>query len=249
MYKVIGIIPARFGSVRLPGKPLIEIAGKSIIQYVYEKARASCLLNDCLIATDDQRIFDKVKEFGGKVVLTRLNCQSGTDRVAEASLNIESDVIINIQGDEPLIFSEMIDELISIFLEDSFVEMASLRTKILDSEEINNPNVVKVVVDKNDYALYFSRYPIPYLRDENDEKTIYKHIGIYGYKKDFLLKISSFTPTFLEQMEKLEQLRVLENGYKIKVKETNFSSIGIDTKEDLEKVKKIMLSNSFSLNQ
>jgi 3-deoxy-manno-octulosonate cytidylyltransferase (CMP-KDO synthetase) len=242
MRKVVGIIPARFASSRLPGKVLIKIKGKAIIQYVYERAKKAQLLDEVWVATDDKRIEETVEGFGGKAISTSTACLSGTERVAEAAKKIKAEFVINIQGDEPLIPPRLIDEVVEILLEDPKVKMATLRTKILKEEEINNPNVVKVVVDKNDFALYFSRSPIPFFRDpqNKEEKIFYKHLGIYGYRREFLLKIPFLKETFLEKAEKLEQLRILEGGFKIKVKETKFTSLGLDTREDLEKIKPLL---------
>ncbi|MBI3754552.1 MAG: 3-deoxy-manno-octulosonate cytidylyltransferase, partial [Deltaproteobacteria bacterium] len=235
---VVAIIPARYGSTRLVGKALLDIAGKPMIQWVYERAGKARLVHDVVAATDDKRIFDAVKGFGGKAVMTSASHKSGTDRLAEAATNIKCDVVVNVQGDEPLIEPGMIDEAVKPLVDDSEVDMATLKTKILDAEELNNPNIVKVVTDKNGSALYFSRYPIPYVREQGQEKNIhYKHIGLYVYRKDFLLKFAGLKPTPLEEAEKLEQLRALENGYKIKVVETKYNSIGVDTKEDLERVR------------
>src|SRR3990167_885990 len=247
---VIVIIPARYASTRLEGKPLLDIAGKPMILWVYERVGAARFVKYVIVATDDKMIFDAVKGFKGKVVMTSVSHKSGTDRLAEAAANLKCDMVVNVQGDEPLIEPKMIDEAVKPLVDDSEVYMATLKTKILDAEELNNPNVVKVVTDRNNFALYFSRLPIPYHRDEwKDPKhltihgsrfTVFKHIGLYVYRKDFLLKFARMKPTLLEEAEKLEQLRVLENGYKIKVVETKYNSIGVDTKEDLEKVRKIV---------
>ena len=248
---VVAIIPARYASTRLNGKPLLNIAGKPMIQWVYERAKKAKLTNDVIAATDDKRVFDAVRYFGGKAVMTSPEHRTGTDRIAEAADGLNVDIIVNVQGDEPLIEPEMIDEAIRPLTNDSEIVVATLKTKIKDEKELNNPNVVKVVTDKNDFALYFSRLPVPYYRDEwKDLKhltvhgsrfTVFKHIGLYVYRKDFLLKFAKMKPTPLEEAEKLEQLRVLENGYKIKVVETEHDSIGVDTEEDLEKVRKIVL--------
>ncbi|MBI5874406.1 MAG: 3-deoxy-manno-octulosonate cytidylyltransferase [Deltaproteobacteria bacterium] len=255
---VVAIIPARYGSTRLEGKALLDIAGKPMIQWVYERAGKARLVHDVVAATDDKRIFDAVKGFGGKAVMTSASHKSGTDRLAEAAANIKCDVVVNVQGDEPLIEPEMIDEAVKPLVDDSEVYMATLKTKILDAEELNNQNVVKVVTDQNGFALYFSRLPIPYVREQENPPSSpfskggkegdfskdgkgglghYKHIGLYVYRKDFLLKYAKMQPTPLEDAEKLEQLRALENGYKIKVVETKYNSIGVDTKEDLERVR------------
>ena len=248
---VVAIIPARYASTRLNGKPLLNIAGKPMIQWVYERAKKAKLTNDVIAATDDKRVFDAVRYFGGTAVMTSPEHRTGTDRIAEAADGLNVDIIVNVQGDEPLIEPEMIDEAIRPLTNDSEIVVATLKTKIKDEKELNNPNVVKVVTDKNDFALYFSRLPVPYYRDEwKDLKhltvhgsrfTVFKHIGLYVYRKDFLLKFAKMKPTPLEEAEKLEQLRVLENGYKIKVVETEHDSIGVDTEEDLEKVRKIVL--------
>jgi len=249
---VIVIIPARYASTRLEGKPLLDIAGKPMILRVYERAGKAKLVKDVIVATDDKRIFDAVKGFKGKVIMTSASHKSGTDRLAEAAANLKCDMVVNVQGDEPLIEPKMIDDAVKPLVDDSEVYMATLKTKILDAEELNNPNVVKVVTDKNGFALYFSRYPIPYVREQENPPIPplekggkgglghYKHIGLYAYRKDFLLKFAHMKPTPLEQAEKLEQLRALENGYKIKVVETKYNSIGVDTQEDLEKVRRIV---------
>lgn len=244
MKKVVGIIPARFESTRFPGKALAKILGKPMIQWVYERAKKSKSLETLIVATDSQQIYNQVKSFGGNVVLTSIKHQSGTSRVAEVARQlVDVEIIVNIQGDEPLISSQAIEEAIKPLLIDSDIYMATLKQKITDENELSNPNIVKVVTDKNDFALYFSRALIPFI---NPPYTfyIYKHIGVYVYRKDFLLKLVQLAPTTLEQVEKLEQLRVLENGYRIKVIKTDYASIGVDTEEDLEKVSKILAKTS-----
>lgn len=238
--KIIGIIPARFSSSRLPGKLLIEIKNKPIIQYVYEKVKQARCLSDCIVATDDKRILKKVKEFKGKVVLTSPKHQSGTDRIAEVSKNIDADIIVNIQGDLPFISPYIIEELVSGFVSKE-IKIATLIKKITNKEDFLNPNVVKVVIDCNNFALYFSRAPIPFFRDNKIKLNyVFKHIGIYAYRKDFLIKFSQLPVSSLEKIEKLEQIRVLENGYKIKVIKTQYDFLDINTKEDLEKMKKLI---------
>lgn len=251
---VIAIIPARYGSTRLNGKPLLDIAGKPMIQWVYERAKKASFINDVIAATDDKRVFDAVRYFGGKVVMTSPEHSSGTDRLAEAAGGLNADIIVNVQGDEPLIEPAMIDDTIRPLLDDPAIYISTLKTKIKDEKEISNSNVVKVVTDKNGFALYFSRLAIPYVRQEGQEGKRqepsafsrqpsafhYKHIGLYVYRKDFLLKFAGMKPTPLEEAEKLEQLRVLENGYKIKVVETKYNSIGVDREEDLEKVRRMV---------
>lgn len=236
--KVTGIIPARFSSTRLPGKPLADICGKPMIQHVYEKASQATLLNEVLVATDDKRVYNKVLEFGGKAMMTSPDHNTGTDRLAEVARKLDSDVIVNIQGDEPLMNPENIDIAVSALLDDETVPMSTLMWRIVDLEEAQNPSVVKVVTDKDGNALYFSRSPIPYPRE--DAGVYFKHLGLYVYRRDFLLHFAALKPTPLEELEKLEQLRVLENGYKIKVVETEHTSIGVDTPADLDRVRRII---------
>jgi 3-deoxy-manno-octulosonate cytidylyltransferase (CMP-KDO synthetase) len=239
--KVIGVIPARLGSSRFPGKILKDIAGKPMIQWVYEHANKSKLLDELFVAVDDERTLKCVEDFGGKAVMTKLEHQSGTDRIAEAVENIEADIVVNIQGDQPLFDANMIDEAVKPMLENSSINMSTLKTKI-NEEDYTDPAVVKVVVDENDFALYFSRSLIPYSRDKV-EVEIFEHVGVYVYRKDFLLTISKLPQTTLEKIEMLEQLRVLEKGYKIKVIETksdSISGISVDTPEDRDKVERII---------
>lgn len=244
MKKVVGIIPARFEATRFPGKPLAKILGKPMIQWVYERAKKSKSLEDLIVATDSQQIYNQVKSFAGNVVLTSIKHQSGTSRVAEVARQlVDVEIIVNIQGDEPLISSQAIEEAIKPLLIDPDIYMATLKQKITDENELSNPNIVKVVTDKNDFALYFSRALIPFINPPYTS-YIYKHIGVYVYRKDFLLKLVQLPPTTLEQVEKLEQLRVLENGYRIKVIKTDYASIGVDTEDDLEKVSKILAKTS-----
>lgn len=241
MGKIIAIIPSRYGSSRFPGKPLALIKGKPMIQHVYENVKKVTYLDEVYVATDDKRIFDVVTAFGGKALMTSDKHACGTDRLAECvqMLNLEEeDIVLNIQGDEPLINKEMILDLLSCFDSDD-VYMGTLKKEITVEEELNNSNVVKVICDVNEYAIYFSRFCLPFERDEK-KVTHYKHIGAYGYKKWFLMKYSSMSKTGLEISESLEQLRVLENGYKIRVKETQFQTIGVDTPEQLLQVEKLM---------
>lgn len=245
--KVIGVIPARFGSSRFPGKVLKDIAGKPMIQWVYEQANKSKLLDRLFVAVDNESVFKCVKEFGGKAVMTKVDHQSGTDRIAEAIENIEADIVVNIQGDQPLFDSNMIDEAVKPMLDDITIQMSTLKTKI-EKEDYADPAVVKVVVDEDDYALYFSRSLIPYSRD-NVEVEIFEHVGLYVYRKDFLFTISKLPQSYLEKIEMLEQLRVLEKGYRIKVIETksdSTSGISVDTPEDLAKVEKIIQEMNLS---
>ncbi|MFA9372506.1 MAG: 3-deoxy-manno-octulosonate cytidylyltransferase [Labilibaculum antarcticum] len=247
--KFLGVIPARYASTRFPGKPLADINGKPMIQKVYEQALKA--LEHVYVATDDERIEEAVKSFGGKVIMTSPNHQSGTDRIAEAAklitrkLTIDFDVVINIQGDEPFIQPDQINSLKSCFKNPS-TEIATLIKKISNSDEIFDPNKVKVVTAKDHRALYFSRSPIPFVRGENREKwlnnnTFFKHIGMYAYRFDSLMKISKLEQSDLELSESLEQLRWLENGYWIQTEITEHESIGIDTPEDLMRVKEMGL--------
>ena len=239
---VIGIIPARYGSTRLPGKPLKTIAGKPMIEHVYRRAEKAKHLCKVYVATDDLRIKEAVTAFGGNVFMTSAEHQTGTDRLVEVVgyLDLQDeDIIVNIQGDEPLLEPQMIDELVKPLLEDPNLLMSTLKQRIEEIEELNNPNVVKVVTDRNDYALYFSRSPLPYNRT-GVEVNYFKHVGLYAYRKAFLLQYAALERTLLERAESLEQLRALENGYQIKVVETKFQTIGVDSPADLERVKKIM---------
>lgn len=235
--KIICIIPARFASTRLPGKPLADVAGKPLIVRVYEQAIKAKIPATVVVAVDDERVFAAVEKAGGKAVMTAKNHLNGTDRIAEAAGHYpDADVIINIQGDEPLIDPLLIDRLAKLFIEDPELKMATVKTLILE-EEKSEPGNVKVITDKNDFAIYFSRSLIPYPRNDMGLPA-YKHIGIYAYRRDFLLQYAKMQPTQLEQTESLEQLRAIENGYKIKVIEADKRFIGVDTKEDLERVNK-----------
>jgi len=240
----IGIIPARWASSRFEGKMLAKIGNKTLIQHVWESAKQSKLLEDLIIAADNERVVDEIKKFGGKFCFTSKDQPSGTDRVAEVVNPIDVNIVVNIQGDEPMIKGIMIDNLISVLTEeDEEAEMATLVKKIENPVEISDSNIVKVVVDRKGYALYFSRSAIPYLRESSEYTDFYKHIGMYAYTKDFLFTYTNLPPSKLERAEKLEQLRALENGFKIKTVETDFDTVGIDTPEDLEKIKHILGNN------
>lgn len=233
--KTLGVIPARYGSTRFPGKPLALIAGKPMIQHVYEQVSKSSL-DDVVVATDDLRIVEAVTSFGGKAMMTREDHPNGTCRAAEVALAYpEAELIINIQGDEPLIDPQLIDDLVNAFEPD--VPMVSVRKKITDDAEITSPDCVKVVTTDDHRALYFSRATIPFSRD-GDTTDYYKHIGIYGYERQFLFRYIEMPPAKLEHVEKLEQLRVLENGYVIKMVETDMEFIGVDRPEDVARVEK-----------
>lgn len=240
MTKTAIIIPARYGSSRLEGKPLLEVLGKPIIQWVYEKAQASKLADMIIVATDDKRIYDCVKSFGGEVEMTSAEHKCGSDRIMEVvSRHPEISYICNLQGDEPLIKPESIDDVIRNVKDDESADISTLIRVLKDEVEINNPNLVKCVVDNNGFALYFSRSKIPFERNSN-VATFYGHLGIYGYKRKALESMTTLPQTPLEKTESLEQLRALENGMKIKTSVVDFVPVGIDTKEDLEKFKQIV---------
>lgn len=233
------VIPARYASTRLPGKPLADIAGKPMIVRVYEQASQARRLDGVIAAVDDERVYEAVVSHGGRAMMTAKNHPTGTDRLAEvAAAHPEAELIINVQGDEPLIEPDLIDALAAAFEEDPELQMATVKSPMTDENEMRNPNNVKVVTDKKGYALYFSRSLLPYPR-ENTGVTVYKHIGIYAYRRDFLLQYARMEPTALEQTESLEQLRALENGYKIKVIATDFKFVGVDTPEDLAEVNRL----------
>ena len=242
MKKTAIIIPARYGSSRLEGKPLIEVEGKPVIQWVYEKAQQAKLADVIIVATDDERIFNEVKSFGGEVEMTSTEHKCGSDRIMEVvSRHPEISYICNLQGDEPLIKSESIDDVIRNVKEDDNADISTLIRELTDEEEINNPNLVKCVIDKNNYALYFSRSKIPFERNAG-VANFYGHLGIYGYKRSALEAMTTLEQTPLERAESLEQLRALENGMKIKTSVVDFVPVGIDTKEDLERFKAILES-------
>lgn len=237
--KVIGVIPARFRSTRFSGKVLADLGGKPVIQHVWENAKKSRMLDDLVIAADDERIIKEAESFNAKAIYTSPDQPSGTDRLVEVVNPIDVEVVINIQGDEPMVRPEMIDELAMTILEKRDVKMATLAKRIDDQDEIKNPNVVKVIIDRDGFALYFSRSVIPYPRHRT-KPVYYKHLGIYAYTKDFLFEFANLPKSHLEMTEGLEQLRVLENGHRIKVVETKFDTIGIDTPEDLKKAKQAL---------
>lgn len=243
---IIGIIPARYASTRFPGKPLIDIAGKSMIQRVYEQASKAQMLEDVLVATDDQRIVEHVKAFGGNVVTTSGHHQSGTDRCFEAIVAFRptASVVVNIQGDEPFIHPDSIDKVCACF-DDNTTQIATLVKRIQDAGELFNPNIPKVVRNSNGEALYFSRQAIPFLRGKKETDWLssgefYKHIGIYAYRTNILKEITALEQSDLELAEALEQLRWIENGYKIKTELTDFESVAIDSPEDLQKLPKFL---------
>ena len=239
----IGVIPARLGSTRLSQKVLLDICGKPMIQHVWEAAKKAKVLDDVIIATDNEAVVNIAKRFGAKAVLTSIDHSSGTDRVTEVVNPLDVRVVVNIQGDEPLIQPSMINELATALLDNPNIVMATLAKRITDENEIQDPNIVKVVLDKENFALYFSRAPIPHNREPKKgflTESHYKHIGIYAYTKDFLFTFANMPQSRLEQIEKLEQLRVLENGYKIKVIETKFQTKSVDVESDLDLVKGLL---------
>jgi len=248
----IVLIPARYASTRFPGKPLALLKGLPVIQHVYQNSMNSRLADDVVVATDSETIFEKVLSFGGKAVMTSGDHASGTDRIAEVSRSMNYDIIVNVQGDEPLIRPEMIDNAISV-LDDTRASIGTLAIRIRDRREVFDPHVVKVVFDREGFALYFSRAPVPYHRDEwkdpghfmihDSDFTVFKHIGIYSYRRDVLTQLSELPPSRLELVEKLEQLRAIEEGFTIKVKETVYETFGVDTPEDLERIEKCLNSS------
>lgn len=240
MKSAIGIIPARYGARRFPGKPLAKILGKPMLQWVYERSSSSNSLKKVIIATDDERILNVARSFGAETILTSSRHLSGTDRAAEIARKLNVPLIINIQGDEPLIRAEMITALVSA-LQDDTSAMATLAVKSLDRRLLKDENTVKVVFDRKGHALYFSRSAIP-----NNSDQFWIHIGIYGYQRDFLLKFSKLKPTSLENIEKLEQLRALEYGYKIKIIESVHPTLSVDVPEDISKIENILKKEEYA---
>jgi len=242
MEKAIVVIPARYGSTRLPGKMLAEIDGKPLVQHAYDRASRSRLASDCLVATDDERIKQACEQFGARVMMTSPSHNSGTDRMAEVAAKTDADIYINVQGDEPLIDPEAVDLLIKMMRDDASIKMGTLKRPFERYEDFINPEKARVVCDENDFALYFSRAPIPYLtREEFDRsdgrRPAFKHIGIYSFRREFLIEFSKMPPSTLEKAERLEQLRALEAGVKIKVPTTDYQSISVETQADLERVR------------
>jgi 3-deoxy-manno-octulosonate cytidylyltransferase (CMP-KDO synthetase) len=240
--KVIAVIPARYASTRFPAKLMQDLGGKTVILRTYEAAKETHLFDDVFVVTDSHLIFDEILANGGKAIMSIKEHESGSDRIAEAVVKLDVDIVINVQGDEPFINKEPLEKVIEIFQNDveHKVDLASLMREIKNEEEINNPNNVKVVVDQNDFALYFSRSVIPYPREKNVGVRYFQHIGIYAFRKQALLDFYSLPMKSLEASEKLEQLRYLEFGKRIKMVETSHVGIGIDTPEDLEKARKML---------
>lgn len=239
--KIIAVIPARYASTRFPAKLMQDLGGKTVILRTYEAALQTKLFDDVFVVTDSHLIFDEIRSNGGKAIMSIKEHESGSDRIAEAVQNLDVDIVINVQGDEPFIDAEPLAKVIEVFRNDTAkqVDLASLMREIKDESEINNPNNVKVVVDQNGFALYFSRSVIPYPREKNVGVRYFQHIGIYAFRKQALLDFSSLPMKSLEASEKLEQLRYLEYGKRIKLVETNHIGIGIDTPADLEKARKL----------
>lgn len=239
---VIGVIPARYCSTRFAGKVIADLFGKPVIQHVWERAKQAMMLDDLVIACDHELVASVAQGFGAKVVMTSKEHLCGTDRIVEVVNPLDVKVVVNIQGDEPLIHPTMIDNVARALLDDPALCMATVMKRIVDPGIINDPNVVKVVVDKNNYALYFSRQAIPYqsMHTHSKHPVYYKHIGLYGYTKDFLFTFKNLPVAELERTEQLEQLRVLAEGFRIKVLETQYDTIGVDTAEDMHKLKEYL---------
>ena len=239
--EAIGIIPARYGATRFEGKLLKDLCGKPVIEHVYERAKKAKLLDDLVVAADDDRIVKAVEGFGGKVVFTSKSHSTGTDRLTEVCNQIDVKIIVNIQGDEPLVQPLLIDDLVRRMQNEPGIVMATVVKKSQSVEEFKSPDVVKCVVDQKGYALYFSRSPVPTLLKLDGEKSyFYKHVGLYAYNKDFLFTFKKLPKSYLEKNQRLEQLRALEAGYRIKVIETKVETVGVDTPQDLELAKALM---------
>jgi 3-deoxy-manno-octulosonate cytidylyltransferase (CMP-KDO synthetase) len=239
---ILLVIPARYASSRFPGKPLAPIAGKPMIQHVVEHVRQASLPSRIIVATEDDRIKHAVEAFGGEAVITRPDHRTGTDRIAEVATHIPADIYINVQGDEPLIDSGTVDAVAAAMVEDQTIQLATPCSAITQANEIMDPNVVKVVLDFDSQALYFSRAPVPWVRDTGDHVVArhWKHIGLYGYRRDALLEFPTLPPGELERVEQLEQLRWLENGFRIHVVETSYNAISVDVPADVERVEKLL---------
>ncbi|HEY5967896.1 MAG TPA: 3-deoxy-manno-octulosonate cytidylyltransferase [Chitinophagaceae bacterium] len=232
---IVAVIPARYAATRFPGKLMKMLGNKTIIRHVYDNTVSTGLFNDVFVVTDSDIIYKEIKENGGKVIMSKKEHESGSDRIAEAITEMNIDVIVNVQGDEPFIKKEPLEKLVRLFNDDS-IQVASLMRRI-SKEEAVSPNNVKVIIDKLGYALYFSRSIVPYQRDEKMNVDYFLHVGVYAYKKDVLMSFTKWPQSSLEKIEKLEQLRYLENGIKIKMAETDYNNIAIDTPEDLERAK------------
>ena len=245
---VLAVIPARYTSTRFPGKPVASIAGKPMIQHVVERVRRAQRVSRTLVATDEPSIRDAVEAFGGEAVLTRRDHLTGTDRVAEVAAHISADIYVNVQGDEPLIDPEAIDGLVATLIEDSGVQVASAAAAILQPNDIMDPNITKVVRDFDGDALYFSRAPIPWVRDRQESVAArhWKHIGLYAFRHEALLDFPTLPPGDLERLEQLEQLRWLENGYRIRMIETEYDAVSVDVPADIDRVEKLLANRAVS---
>ena len=239
--KIISMIPARYGASRFPGKLMQDLSGKSVILRTYEATVATRLFDAVYVVTDSDVIFNEISNNGGNALMSIKEHQSGSDRIAEAVENIDCDIVVNVQGDEPFTEAESLKKVLEVFITDNNkeIDLASLMVQIQDWDEINNPNTVKVIVDQNDFALYFSRSPIPFPRDRDVETKYYKHKGIYAFRKDAILDFYNLPMLMLEASEKIECIRYLEYGKRIKMVETNIIGVEIDTPEDLERAKKL----------
>lgn len=237
---IAAVIPARYASTRFPGKPLAGIFGKPMIQRVYENARACAALDQVVVATDSTEIARAVEAFGGEVCMTSDRHETGTDRIAEAARQLDADLIVNVQGDEPLLEPEAIELAVQPLLHGRQIPMATLKSRIRSQQDCANPNIVKVVTDSRGLALYFSRSPIPFFRGSGHEQVMYRHIGLYVYRRDFLFLLTGMEQTPLEKAEKLEQLRALENGFSIHVAETAYEPVGVDVPEDIQLVEEAL---------
>lgn len=240
--QIVVVIPARFGSTRFPGKPLVSLAGKPMIQHVYERAKKAQTVHEVVVATDDQRIFDAVKSFGGKARMTRSDHRTGTERIAEVAVHEAGDIFVNVQGDEPLIDPMAIDAAVGALLEEPPAQVSTVATMIRLAADIMDPNVVKTVLDFDEYALYFSRAPIPWIRDTQQKLhvTYWKHLGLYAFQRDALLEYPTLPQGELEKVEQLEQLRWLENGWRIRVAEVPQDAVSVDVPEDVTRVEKLL---------
>lgn len=243
--RILAVVPARYASTRFPGKIIVPLAGKPLVLHAYDRARQATLVDDTVIAADDAIVMDALAPFGAHCIMTRADHATGTDRIAEVAAQFpDADLIVNVQGDEALIDPATIDEAIRPLLEQPDVVMSTARHRLTDPDRIADPNVVKVICDTHGHALYFSRSPIPYIRDAADQAaaatSYWQHVGLYVYRRKFLLEYAQMAQTPLECLEKLEQLRVLENGYKIAVVDTEYMGIGVDVPEDLERVKALL---------
>jgi 3-deoxy-manno-octulosonate cytidylyltransferase (CMP-KDO synthetase) len=240
--KVVVVIPARYGSTRLPGKPLVSLAGQPMIQRVYERAKAAETVHEVIVATDDERIMDAVKAFGGQARMTRPDHRTGTERVAEVAAHVEGDVFVNVQGDEPLLDPAAVDTAVEALLEDEQTAVSTVATPIKSTADIMDPNVVKVVLDFDENALYFSRAPIPWVRDIKSGIQVrhMKHLGLYVFRRDALLEYPTLPQGELEKIEQLEQLRWMENGTKIRVAEVEHDAVSVDVPEDVARVEKLL---------